>query len=91
MFYSNAESMSKFETSCTQPHKQYQVHKVLPRHRPLREEGGDEGKVLEGFISVVTRWFVWGLRKTMGCPFAACINHHNVDCTYECSSLSACL
>ena len=35
------------------------------------------------FISVVTRCFGWGLPKTSLIPFADCINHHNVDSTYE--------
>ena len=36
-----------------------------------------------GFVSVVTRCFGWGLPKTSMIPFADCINHHNVDSTYE--------
>ena len=35
------------------------------------------------FVSVVTRCFGWGLPKTSMIPFADCINHHNVDSTYE--------
>jgi hypothetical protein len=31
----------------------------------------------------VTRCFGWGLPKTSIIPFADCINHHNVDSTYE--------
>ena len=38
---------------------------------------------LKAFISVVTRCFGWGLPKTSIIPFADCINHHNVDSTYE--------
>ncbi len=37
----------------------------------------------KAFVSVVTRCFGWGLPKTMVVPFADCINHHNVDSTYE--------
>jgi len=37
----------------------------------------------KAFVSVVTRCFGWGLPKTMIVPFADCINHHNVDSTYE--------
>lgn len=37
----------------------------------------------KAFISIVTRCFGWGLPKTMVIPFADCINHHNVDSTYE--------
>ena len=40
-------------------------------------------RFLRSFISVVTRCFGWGLPKTMVVPFADCINHHNVDSTYE--------
>jgi len=32
---------------------------------------------------VVTRCFGWGLPKTTLVPFADCINHHNVDSSYE--------
>lgn len=32
---------------------------------------------------MVTRCFGWGLPKTSMIPFADCINHHNVDSTYE--------
>eukprot|EP00347_Sterkiella_histriomuscorum_P010279 403376910 len=35
------------------------------------------------YQSVVTRCFGWGLPKTSMIPFADCINHHNVDSTYE--------
>lgn len=35
------------------------------------------------FIAVVTRCFGWGLPKTSLIPFADCINHHNVDSTYD--------
>lgn len=35
------------------------------------------------FNSTVTRCFGWGLPKTMMVPFADCINHHNMDSTYE--------
>ena len=35
------------------------------------------------FITIVTRCFGWGLPKTSLIPFADCINHHNVDSTYE--------
>ncbi len=38
---------------------------------------------IKAFVSVVTRCFGWGLPKTMVIPFADCINHHNVDSTYE--------
>ena len=38
---------------------------------------------LKAFISVVARCFGWGLPKTSIIPFADCINHHNVDSTYE--------
>ena len=38
---------------------------------------------LHCFVSVVTRCFGWGLPKTSMIPFADCINHHNVDSTYE--------
>lgn len=38
---------------------------------------------IRAFTSVVTRCFGWGLPKTMMVPFADCINHHNVDSTYE--------
>jgi hypothetical protein len=38
---------------------------------------------LKCFISVVTRCFGWGLPKTSLIPFADCINHHNVDSTYD--------
>ena len=31
----------------------------------------------------MTRCFGWGLPKTSIIPFADCINHHNVDSTYE--------
>ena len=37
----------------------------------------------KAFVSIVTRCFGWGLPKTMVIPFADCINHHNVDSTYE--------
>ena len=37
----------------------------------------------KAFITVVTRCFGWGLPKTSLIPFADCINHHNVDSTYE--------
>ena len=32
---------------------------------------------------MVTRCFGWGLPCTMMIPFADCINHHNVDSSYE--------
>lgn len=35
------------------------------------------------FNSVVTRCFGWGLPRTSMIPLADCINHHNVDSTYE--------
>jgi len=35
------------------------------------------------FNLIVTRCFGWGLPKTSLIPFADCINHHNVDSTYE--------
>lgn len=35
------------------------------------------------FNYIVTRCFGWGLPKTSLIPFADCINHHNVDSTYE--------
>ena len=35
------------------------------------------------FNIIVTRCFGWGLPKTSLIPFADCINHHNVDSTYE--------
>lgn len=35
------------------------------------------------FNTIVTRCFGWGLPKTSLIPFADCINHHNVDSTYE--------
>lgn len=38
---------------------------------------------LKAFIGVVTRCFGWGLPKTTVIPFADCINHHNIDSTYE--------
>jgi hypothetical protein len=38
---------------------------------------------LKAFVSIVTRCFGWGLPKTMCIPFADCINHHNVDSSYE--------
>jgi hypothetical protein len=37
----------------------------------------------KSFVSVVTRCFGWGLPRTSMIPFADCINHHNVDSTYE--------
>lgn len=37
----------------------------------------------KAFVSVVTRCFGWGLPRTSMIPFADCINHHNVDSTYE--------
>lgn len=40
-------------------------------------------KFIHAFVSVVTRCFGWGLPKTSMIPFADCINHHNVDSTYE--------
>ena len=43
------------------------------------------------FNTIVTRCFGWGLPKTSLIPFADCINHHNVDSTYEffCEELHA--
>lgn len=43
------------------------------------------------FNMIVTRCFGWGLPKTSLIPFADCINHHNVDSTYEfiCQELHA--
>ena len=38
---------------------------------------------IRAFDSVVTRCFGWGLPCTMMVPFADCINHHNVDSSYE--------
>lgn len=38
---------------------------------------------MKSFVSVVTRCFGWGLPRTSMIPFADCINHHNVDSTYE--------
>ena len=38
---------------------------------------------VRAFDSVVTRCFGWGLPCTMMVPFADCINHHNVDSSYE--------
>lgn len=38
---------------------------------------------VNAFISVVTRCFGWGLPNTMLIPYADCINHNNVDSTYE--------
>ena len=35
------------------------------------------------FNTIVTWCFGWGLPKTSLIPFADCINHHNVDSTYE--------
>lgn len=35
------------------------------------------------FNNVVTRCFGWGLPRTSMIPLADCINHHNVDSTYE--------
>jgi hypothetical protein len=35
------------------------------------------------FNTIVTRCFGWGLPKTSMIPLADCINHHNVDSTYE--------
>ena len=35
------------------------------------------------FNVIITRCFGWGLPKTSFIPFADCINHHNVDSTYE--------
>lgn len=35
------------------------------------------------FNTIVTRCFGWGLPKTSLIPYADCINHHNVDSTYE--------
>ena len=35
------------------------------------------------FNLIITRCFGWGLPKTSLIPFADCINHHNVDSTYE--------
>lgn len=35
------------------------------------------------FNTIVTRCFGWGLPRTSMIPFADCINHHNVDSTYE--------
>jgi hypothetical protein len=37
----------------------------------------------KSFNNVVTRCFGWGLPKTSMIPLADCINHHNVDSTYE--------
>ncbi|CDW88807.1 set domain protein [Stylonychia lemnae] len=37
----------------------------------------------KAYLSVVTRCFGWGLPQTSMIPFADCINHHNVDSTYE--------
>jgi histone-lysine N-methyltransferase SETD3 len=38
---------------------------------------------IRAFVGVVTRCFGWGLPITSMIPFADCINHHNVDSTYE--------
>lgn len=37
----------------------------------------------ECFNTIITRCFGWGLPMTSFVPFADCINHHNVDSTYE--------
>lgn len=49
---------------------------------PSREKDMKQS-FLKAFITVVTRCFGWGLPKTTIIPFADCINHHNVDSTYE--------
>lgn len=59
----------------------YEEH--FPGIRDETKEAELREVFLKAFISIVTRCFGWGLPKTMVVPFADCINHHNVDSTYE--------
>lgn len=65
----------------------YEVFQQYPEYFPdiLDPDKKDFFKdlFLKSFVSVVTRCFGWGLPKTLMIPFADCINHHNVDSTYE--------
>ena len=61
------EGYEEYFPGITDPERKDEVRKTFDR----------------AYLSVVTRCFGWGLPKTSVIPFADCINHHNVDSTYE--------
>jgi len=56
---------------------------ILPGVSDPENEEIMKKKYTEAFESTVTRCFGWGLPCTTMVPFADCINHHNVDSSYE--------
>ena len=40
-------------------------------------------KYITAYLTVISRCFGWGLPFTTLIPFADCINHHNVDSSYD--------
>ena len=40
-------------------------------------------KYISAYLTVISRCFGWGLPCTTLIPFADCINHHNVDSSYD--------
>ena len=77
---------AEFEIEWQMFHKcmsKYKYDHIIPgvsdpdNERELREH------YITAYLTVITRCFGWGLPCTTLIPFADCINHHNVDSSYD--------
>ena len=76
----------EFEIEWETFHKLLCDHKydhIIPGVTDPQNERALREKYIEAFLTVVTRCFGWGLPCTTLVPFADCINHHNVDSSYD--------
>ena len=56
---------------------------IIPGVSDIANQSDLREKYIRAFLTVVTRCFGWGLPCTTLVPFADCINHHNVDSSYD--------
>ena len=76
----------EFEVEWQQFYTVLRVNKydsVIPGVSDPANESSLRDWYIKAFNCVVTRCFGWGLPCTTLVPFADCINHHNVDSSYD--------
>ena len=56
---------------------------IIPGISDLKRRAEHKEAYTRAFNTVVTRCFGWGLPCTTMVPFSDCINHHNVDSSYD--------
>ena len=63
--------------------KDWKYENIIPGISDEANKSALREEYITAYLTCISRVFGWGLPCTTVIPFADCINHHNVDSSYE--------